>query len=419
MYQYDDPTCVAALPTPAALGAAGYFSNGNPTTGLGATVLTADYMNMVMLELLNVVKAGGISPSKTTYDQVLSALKRIGQNTIVLADTGIANAYSAANPSPLVTSTWGDGVVQAVKIAHTNTGASTYSPDGLAAIPIYGLGLQPLQGGELVAGATAVLVHSTIPGVNSGNPICVLMMCPGGAQQLATGSYATSPIQFDSTTKLATTSWVHNEGLFVSSINSMGANGAIAASAAGAMVTLGSTMTAATLPAAGSVRAGTMLPLLNVTSGGNAVVVSANGNDTIFIGNAAVSSYSHGYTESAVLVSNGSNQWILVFGSMLLSKSYSMFGASLANTGYQKLPSGLIIQWGVLSTGSSGTATGNFPLAFPNGPLQMVAGVAEGAANGFSSGAQALSSTAYQVFGTNYSGGGIANIGVSWIALGR
>ena len=419
MYQYDDPTCVATLPTPTATGAAGYFSNGNPTTGLGATVLTADYMNMVMLELLNVVKAGGISPSKTAYDQVLSAIKRIGQNTIVLADTGTANAYSAANPTPLVGSTWGDGVVQAVRIAHTNTGASTYSPDGLVAIPIYGLGLQPLQGGELVAGATALLVHSTITGVNSGNPICVLMMCPGGAQQLAPGSYATSQAQFDSTTRLATTSWVHNEGLFVSSINSMSANGAIAASAAGAMVTFGSTMTAATLPAAGSVRAGTMLPLLNVTSGGNAVVVSANGNDTIFVGNAAVASYSHGYTESAVLVSNGNNQWILAFGSMLLSKSYSMFGSSLANTGYQKLPSGLIVQWGVLSTGSGGTATGNFPLAFPNGPLQMVAGVAEGAANGFSSGAQALSSTAYQVFGTNYSGGGIANIGVSWIALGR
>ena len=185
MYQYDDPTCVATLPAPTATGAAGYFSNGNPTTGLGATVLTADYMNMVMLELLNVVKAGGISPSKTTYDQVLSAIKRIGQNTIVLADTGIANAYSAANPTALAASTWLDGVVQAVKIAHTNTGASTYSPDGLTAIPIYGLGLQPLQGGEMVVGGTAILMRTTIAGVNSGNPVCVLMEGAGGAQQTA------------------------------------------------------------------------------------------------------------------------------------------------------------------------------------------------------------------------------------------
>ena len=185
MYQYDDPTCVAALPTPAALGAAGYFSNGNPTTGLGATVLTADYMNMVMLELLNVVKAGGISPSKTAYDQVLSAIKRIGQNTVVLPDSGTTNTYAASNPVPLVASTWVDGVVQAVRVAHTNTGASTYSPDGLTAIPIYGLGLQPLQGGEIAAGGTAILMHATILNVNGGNPVCLLMECAGGAQQTA------------------------------------------------------------------------------------------------------------------------------------------------------------------------------------------------------------------------------------------
>ena len=184
MFQTDQATAATVLPTPAAAGTQGYFTNGNPGAGVPATILDADFMNMLMLELANVVTGAGLTLSKTTYNQVLSAIKRIGQNTIVLADTGAVNAYTATNATPLVAGTWVDGVVQAIKIAHTNTGASTYAPDGLTAIPIYGLGLQPLQGGELLLNGTAILMHATIAGVNSGNPIAVLMECAGGAQQV-------------------------------------------------------------------------------------------------------------------------------------------------------------------------------------------------------------------------------------------
>ncbi|MFL9907359.1 gp53-like domain-containing protein [Paraburkholderia sp. RL17-337-BIB-A] len=185
MFPTDQPTAVSTLPTPASAGTPGFFTGGNPAGGQPATLVDADWLNMLQQELLNIVTAGGLTPSKTTYNQVLSAIKRIGQNTLVLTDTGNANAYAAANPVPLVVGTWADGVVQAVKIAHANTGASTYAPDGLTAIPIYGLGLQPLQGGELALNGTAILMHATIAGVNSGNPICVLMECAGGAQQVA------------------------------------------------------------------------------------------------------------------------------------------------------------------------------------------------------------------------------------------
>ncbi|TCG04611.1 hypothetical protein BZM27_39620 [Paraburkholderia steynii] len=147
--------------------------------------MLASWLNMIQEEMRAVVVAAGITPSKTTYNQVLAAIKRIGQNTVVLADAGAANAYTAVNATPLVAGTWIDGVVQAVKIAHVNTGASTYAPDGLPTIPIYGLGLQPLQGGELAPNGTAILMRATIAGVNSGNPIAVLMECAGGAQQVA------------------------------------------------------------------------------------------------------------------------------------------------------------------------------------------------------------------------------------------
>lgn len=42
----------------------------------------------------------------------------------------------------------------------------------------------------------------------------------------------------------------------------------------------------------------------------------------------------------------------------------SLFTQLLAANGYQKLPSGLIIQWGQASP-SSGTVTVTFPIAFP------------------------------------------------------
>lgn len=121
----------------------------------------------------------------TLEANLVAAIRSATKTGVILADTGAANAYTAVNAPPLVSGTWVDGVVQQVKIAHSNTGASTYAPDGLTAIPIYGLGLQPLQGGELFVGGTAVLMHATITGVNSGNPIAVLMECAGGAQQVA------------------------------------------------------------------------------------------------------------------------------------------------------------------------------------------------------------------------------------------
>lgn len=195
MYQTDQATASSTLPAPAAAGTQGFFTNGNPASGVAATIVDADWLNMIQQELISIVAAAGITPSKTTYNQVLSAIKRIGQSTVVLADTGAVNAYSATNAVPLVAGTWVNGVVQQIAVAHTNNGASTYAPDGLAPIPIYGLGLQPLQQGEMFAGGTAILMKQTIAGVNGGNPICVLLECAGGAQQIAPATASQHAVQ--------------------------------------------------------------------------------------------------------------------------------------------------------------------------------------------------------------------------------
>lgn len=248
MFQTDQATAAALLPAPAAAGTQGYFTNGNPSTGVAATILDADFMNMVMLELANVVTGAGLTLSKTTYNQVLSAIKRIGQNTIVLADTGAVNAYTAVNATPLVAGTWIDGVVQAVKIAHTNTGASTYAPDGLTVIPIYGLGLQPLQGGELLLNATAIFMRMTIAGVNSGNPIAVLMECAGGAQQIPPATASQHAVQLGqlsgtlrfgvavALTTVGAGNWTVPAGVTLIEVELWGAGGATSGSATSAAI---------------------------------------------------------------------------------------------------------------------------------------------------------------------------------------
>lgn len=196
MYQIDNSTAATTQPASTAAGTAGFFTDGNPATSTPATIVPAEWLNAVMMELVNVVTGAGLTLAKNQFNQVLAAIKRLGQATVILTDTGAANAYTATNAVPLVVGTWVDGVLQQVKIANTNTTASTYAPDGLTPIPIYGLGLQPLQGGELSAGGTAVLMRATIAGVNSGNPIAVLMECAGGAQQVAPALAYQHAVQF-------------------------------------------------------------------------------------------------------------------------------------------------------------------------------------------------------------------------------
>lgn len=59
-----------------------------------------------------------------------------------------------------------------------------------------------------------------------------------------------------------------------------------------------------------------------------------------------------------------------------MQKFADEFGASLATNGYQKLPSGLIIQWGSFSytNGSNTSSSVTFPIAFPTACLQVIAG---------------------------------------------
>ena len=72
------------------------------------------------------------------------------------ADTGAANAYAMAlTPAPAAITA---GMLVGISgIVAANTGASTLNVNGLGALPIQGPGAAAMQGGEFVAGGSAIL----------------------------------------------------------------------------------------------------------------------------------------------------------------------------------------------------------------------------------------------------------------------
>lgn len=100
-----------------------------------------------------------------------------------------------------------------------------------------------------------------------------------------------------------------------------------------------------------------------------------------------------------------------------MKKFADEFGILLGTTGYQKLPSGLIVQWGGGTAPAGGGLAIPLPTAFPN-----AAYIAVGMAN--TSGVYPISVTGtvslttMTVYASIPSGAGVA-VGVYWIAIGR
>ncbi|EMW3234941.1 hypothetical protein AAEX31_005186 [Pseudomonas aeruginosa] len=180
----------------------GSFKNRTAPNAKDGSYLEQDWANDKEGFFQSLISASGLVPSGVTdkvgasqyYDAMLTVLYAAARKTPVLTDTGTAGIYKAAN-TPALTELPSTGYMQRVKIANPNPGASTYSPDGLAARPIYGLGLQPLQGGELPAGV-AVLMYLVQAGVNGGNGAWIIVESLGGASQIppATKSQQATPL---------------------------------------------------------------------------------------------------------------------------------------------------------------------------------------------------------------------------------
>jgi hypothetical protein len=164
------------------------------------------------------------------------------------------------------------------------------------------------------------------------------------------------------------------QGLRASAFNTIvGATVLKAAEHAGSTVYLGGAGGyTVTLPDIGTMPPGTRIEFVSGVGVAASSIKTAAAGQLIYVTAAtSFSSIPMSIGDTLTLESNGTN-WIAVSGSNQLGYS-NAFSKSLAANGYQKLPSGLIIQWGQITQNDTGGPTFysfNLPIAFPNGCLQ-------------------------------------------------
>jgi hypothetical protein len=105
-------------------------------------------------------------------------------------DTGTANTYTVAY-APAITAVT-DGLRLRFKAKTANTGASTFSPNGLTAAPIWGAAHSALQGGEIVANSDVELVWNSSLNTTGA---WVLLESTGGPLQVAPATASQHAVQ--------------------------------------------------------------------------------------------------------------------------------------------------------------------------------------------------------------------------------
>ncbi|WP_338509199.1 hypothetical protein [Burkholderia gladioli] len=123
-------------------------------------------------------------------------------------DAGAVNALAATFPVPPATLT--DNQIFWVKVANSNTGATTFTPNPgvISAAPVVGMAQSALQGGELVAGGRAMLVWRA--DISS----FVLMYCSGAAMQIGSATQSGHAVTLGQLRQIKTIAVFTSNGTF-------------------------------------------------------------------------------------------------------------------------------------------------------------------------------------------------------------
>lgn len=191
-----------------------------------------------------------------------------------------------------------------------------------------------------------------------------------GPLGLAAGSTVPTPALFDSSTRLPTTFSVQRSLGSFNTTNSLNTTTTLTTDNIGNVVEcFGMTPYVVTLPPLASVPNGGAITLRSTNNG---VTIKCNGSEMLSYGAGSANSIIINDGENLLLVSNGGSGWIVAGGSGSLKYAYG-FSSIIAASGSQRLPSGMIEQWGQVVSNSSGIAVVTFPIAFPNGPVSFMA----------------------------------------------
>jgi hypothetical protein len=217
----------------------------------------------------------------------------------------------------------------------------------------------------------------------------------------AGGDTGVTAAQFDNSLNLATTAFVQRAlGNFQNCGSITGAT-ALTAAQSGSFFEVAAGTYTITLPA--PTQKNMRFTLYGAAAG--VVVTVSTPSGSIYTGGNASASVSLVSFQTLDLISDGGN-WI----------AFNVGGAaSLASSGYQKLPSGLIIQWGNFVTLSSADIGVSFPLAFPTFCRSLTFG------NNSNSSFGEVGSTSFTATGFNaggWQGAGRVAIAGNYIAIG-
>ncbi len=319
---------------------------------------------------------------------------------------GTANALTATIPSKLTTIP--NGLNLTIYSIYANTGACTLvlTLGSLiqSSVPIVKNGNNPLTGGEIPsAGFPIQLVYSSIF-----NAFVI--------QSQALISFSEPP-QFDNSNSVATTSFVQRAlGNFQSVNQYTNQTATIPASWAGQIIVCGGSDNALTLPSSASVPIGTAFTFFGQ---GGVTTITAGGSDILTIGaNASNNTVSLLGSDFCTIVLQISGVWGVANGTPMLPASGG-FAHNFAQNGYQKLPSGLIMQWGTYAYTASGAQniSISFPISFPNAVLSAQISSSDRLSNTFIGSQVAACTLSSFGFGSVTASGSGAQT-VSWVAIG-
>ncbi|WP_248767759.1 hypothetical protein [Pseudomonas sp. MWU12-2345] len=406
----------------------GKFVDENPVNGTPGSLIPAAWGNSITDEVVNVVKAAGLVPDEADLGQLLLSIQKISQSDSAkyALDTGASGTYVASYAPALKALV--DGVVLCFKAQNGNTGASTFSPNGLTAAPIVGAAHSALQGGEIVANGDVWVQWNSSIGTGS----WVLIDSTGGAFQVANasksqhavalgqlaGAIGTTAPQFDSSLKLVTTAFLARSGKQLSGVVPFtGALTGGASHVGGFLYGWSATANSYSLPNTVSlaIPVGAVITLANF--GSNSMAIVPQGTDKTQTPSlpATSSSFTLVSGASAEFTHVGSGTWFITGNAV--NSSSADFAASIGLSGYQKLGS-WIIQWGTASAiAAGGSLTVAYPLTFPNAALMTLPG------NSAAVGSTANTCTVGVKYGgasqcTFYANGTVGSPNVPWIAIG-
>lgn len=226
---------------------------------------------------------------------------------------------------------------------------------------------------DLSAATMAGLIEDAIVAFSAGN----FAALAGSASQAFS---AATPAQFDNDTSVATTEFVQRAiGSYRSTRVVSGATTLDASDIGKVIICGGSGGYDVTLPAVAGLPDGAGIILwCNST---NPVNAKTPGADVVYYGQGSSSLTTFQVAQGAQLglIRYTAAGWVAEGSAQL--KYSTEFGALLAASGYQKLPSGLIVQWGAITTSAAADVSWTYPIAFPTALYNLSGASLPGAAS--------------------------------------